>query len=98
MFWKSKSEIKVVKLDVNLNEIWVYNPNTDKFPLEAKEFLIQKNYIKVLVNVITGCDICYHTIELKIDNYGHCFSAIEFDHQNSSRIFDKEIIEDLFIK
>ncbi|MGB0869914.1 MAG: hypothetical protein ACPGSD_09975 [Flavobacteriales bacterium] len=97
-FWKINSEIQLVKLDHYLNQLYVYKPNSKKFPLEAMELEVQKDYLNVVVNVITGCHICFNTFELKIDKNGTCISAIEISKQNSSVVLDKKTIEGIFMK
>jgi len=96
-FWKTNNEVLLIRFDHDLNQLWTYTPNSDQLPLEAVKIEFQDDYVIVTVNIITGCHICYNTFDIKIDNQGKCFYAVQIGEQNSSVVLNEETIDKVFI-
>jgi hypothetical protein len=94
--WKTNNEIELIRFDNNLNQLWVYAPSSNKFPLEAIEVEDRGDFVRAEIDVVTGCHECTNTFELRIDSLGNCFSAVEIDKTNSSITLSTNTIDEIF--
>ena len=82
-YWKSENEIKVIRLDSDLKVVWQYSAKGKSYKLDGNELNIENEKTKALINVITGCDMCYSIVEIEIDQNGKCINAGEKNKLNS---------------
>lgn len=94
--WKTDNEVRLVRFDNNLNEVWRYTPISNRFPLEALKIFSQDGCTSVWINLITGCHICVNKYEVKIDGLGTCISAIEVSRNNSDVTISDSMIDEVF--
>lgn len=90
IFWKSKQQILIICFDESYNEQWKYQLKS-RFPLQADRIETEGNSIKYIINVITGCHICYSIAELELSSNGKFKSVEEIGTNNSSSIEQKEL-------
>lgn len=89
-YWKSEQQIKVLKLDENLNEIWSLTRNSN-YPLSGESLRIFNNKYSLKVQLITGCSICYTVAELVLTKNGEVTSVKSIGHQNSTALSDAQL-------
>lgn len=94
--WKSDNEIKIIKLDSDLKVIWKYSAKNSSHMLDGNELRIDNGKTKALINVITGCHICYSIVELEIDQNGNCINVVEKNKHNSSVDIKQKELETMF--
>lgn len=94
--WKSDNEIKIIKLDSDLKVIWQYSAKNNLYTLDGNELRLENGKTKALINVITGCHICYSIVELEIDQDGNCINVVEKNKLNSSVDIKQSELEVMF--
>ena len=94
--WKSDNEIKVIKMDSNLKVLWQYSAKNNSYTLDGNRIRLEKGKIKALINVITGCHICYSVVELEFDQNGNCIKVKEKNKHNSSVDIKQKELETMF--
>lgn len=95
--WNSVNEIKILKIDQNFNEIWQYSVKGQRYILDANKITNETNNIKFLINVITGCTICYNIVELNIDTNGKCQSVLINELYNDPVPLKQRELDSIFV-
>lgn len=95
-YWGTNNSIKLIHFDNDLNEIWNYSSNKNKFSIEPITMALKKDYIFLKVKLITGCHMCYNTYQINIDYLGNFVLANFLDKTNSTLNLNEEMISDIF--
>jgi hypothetical protein len=74
-YWRLHNEVKVLKINLDLNVIWEYRVKQQKYPLDASNFIVTGPKTKFVTHVITGCTICYSCVSVEVDENGKYLSA-----------------------
>lgn len=91
-YWQSEQQIKIIKLDSNLREIWQYNKNAS-IPLSGKKIRVAQDNYEFEIEVITGCHICYSLAELTLSKDGRFLALKSIGSENADRLSETELHE-----
>jgi hypothetical protein len=94
-YWKSEQQIKIVKLDSRLKELWSFSKNS-AFPLACQSLTINPDNYSFKIEVITSCHICFSLAELLLTKDGQFSSVRTIGTQNSYKLTDEEL-QQIFI-
>ncbi len=97
LYWNTKNEVKILKINSALEEIWIYSAKDKTSMLDATELKVEDEKIIVLVHVIRASHISYNIIEVEIDNNGKCQNATEKGKVNISEALDQETVNSIFM-
>lgn len=89
-FWRSNQQIQVVKMDSDFKELWRYSIN-DETPLLGGKIRISSDNYYAIIEVITGCHMCYVEAELTLTKQGELLSIEQIGTVNSQRMDDEEL-------
>ena len=95
-FWKTNNEVRLIRYDHELNEVWRFMPKSDPFPIEGLNIGSHGEQTTIHVNVLVGCHICGYTLKLGIDDSGKCISLCEVQRNGVPKELDKKLILDMF--
>lgn len=95
-YWSFENEIKVLKLSSSLKEIWQYTAKSHKYSLDGNKLDLKQGKCNALINIITGCHICFNTIELEIDEVGNCTNVTSKSKTNSTVNIDQFELNEIF--
>lgn len=100
VYWNQKNNAKIVYLDESLKERFCYESADWKvtgLPLYFEADLhIVKGKIACFVGVITGCHICYSTVDLILNDKGKCINYSGNRESGQSRSITRDEIRTLF--
>ena len=88
-YWKSKQQIQVIKLDMNLNQIWKYVSDSDQYPLNGLDIKVGENKYLFKAEIITGCHICLVVAQVELSKDGTFKSVQHIQNQNGKIEFEK---------
>jgi hypothetical protein len=89
-FWRSNQQIHIVKMDFNFNEIWRYSIN-EETPFLGGKIRISNDKYYAIIEVITGCHMCYVEAELTLTKQGELLSIEQIGKVNSAWMDDEEL-------
>jgi hypothetical protein len=89
-FWVSEQQIKIVKLDENLNEVWSYL-NNQKIAFNGNSIVIKDDGYEFNIEIMTGCHICVINASILLSKEGDFLSVKKIGVQNSADISDSEL-------
>lgn len=95
--WNTKNEVKILKINSSLEEIWTYSAKDNTFMLDATELKVEDEKIFALVHAIRASHISYNIIEVEIDNNGKCQNANEIGKVNISETLSQETVNSIFM-
>lgn len=89
-YWKSEQQIKIIKLDADLNHVWNFSKNSSN-PLSGQSLKVNTHNYSINVEVITGCHICYSLAQILLSKDGAFLSVKSIDSQNSEALSDADL-------
>lgn len=92
-YWKSKQQIRALKLDSDFNEVWNYTRSSNNFPLNGKTVSIGRDNYSLVIEVITGCHICLVVTEVLLSKSGEFQSVQAITNYNSEGISEEELLK-----
>ena len=95
-YWENSKELKIIQLNEKLKENWNYRISYTN-PLEAVSIKVYDTHNSYIINVITGCHMCYNTVELILNKNGKLVSVKEIDLYNATSITNEKL-NNIFIQ
>lgn len=93
IYWKSKQQIRISKLDSDLNEVWSYSRKSNNYLLRGSKVSINQDNYAFEIEVITGCHICFVVAELVLSKDGKFQSVKALRRENSLGVEKEELLE-----
>ncbi len=94
--WKTYNQIRLLKLNKDLDEIWTYQPKSKVYPLQARSVTKEIGRLRLRLHVITGCSICYNIVERIFTPEGECESIETIGRERSDVILKQEELVQIF--
>lgn len=95
-YWKTNNDIKVIKYDNSLNIIWEYDLETNHRNFQGLGINNENDSTIVTINLITNCDICFNTYQVKLNEKGKAISVKETTRVNSSATLQLSELNTIF--
>jgi hypothetical protein len=89
-YWKSKQQIKIIKLDSDFNQVWIFSKNSST-PLSGQSLKVNTDNYTFDIEVITGCHICFSLARLVLTKDGKFIDVKSIGNQNSQELSDAEL-------
>jgi hypothetical protein len=89
-YWKSRQQIKIIKLDSNFKQLWDFSKNSST-PLSGQSLKVNTDNYSFNVEVIIGCHICYTLAQILLSKDGEFLSVKSIGKQNAEALSEKEL-------